>query len=236
MIVHLREFLATVALITIVPGPDTALVIRNAVRDGRSAGLLTAIGCTIGLMVWALAASIGLATILALSASLFGIVRLAGVLYLTALGARFLRSAWRGARHADGLGTDQGLGDPNGDVRVKIGRRARTRRGRAVTEGLLADLLNPKAAAFFTALLPQFVDPGNVPASVVMLGILAAVAALLGFTMYALLAARVSSVLRRRWPAVVLDAVTGLVLLGFGVALLRPGPRAGFVPNCALGR
>ena len=103
-------------------------------------------------------------------------------------------------------------------------------------EGLLADLLNPKAAAFFTALLPQFVDPANVRASAIMLGLLAAVAALFGFTMYALLAARVSSVLRRRWPAVVLDAVTGLVLLGFGVALLRRGPRAGLFPIGALGR
>jgi len=236
MIVHLREFLVTVALITIVPGPDTALVIRNAVRDGRSAGLLTAIGCTLGLTVWALAASIGLATILALSASLFGIVRLAGVLYLTALGARFLRSAWRVARQAEGLGLDQEIGAPTPGIGVKIGLRARTRRGRALIEGLLADLLNPKAAAFFTALLPQFVDPGNVRASAIMLGLLAAVAALLGFTTYALLAARVSSVLRRRSPAVVLDAVTGLVLLGFGVSLLRRGPRAGALPIGALGR
>jgi threonine/homoserine/homoserine lactone efflux protein len=119
---------------------------------------------------------------------------------------------------------------------LKIGLHVRTRRGQPFLEGLFADLLNPKAAAFFTALLPRFVDPGNVRASAIMLALVAAVAALFGFTTYALLAARVSNVLRRRWPAVLLDALTGVVLLGFGVTLVRRRPSAGVVPAGAVGR
>ncbi|HEX6537544.1 MAG TPA: LysE family translocator [Gemmatimonadaceae bacterium] len=229
MIVHLREFLGIVAVITVVPGPDTALVIRNAVRHGRASGLLTAVGCTLGLTVWALAASVGLATLLGMSASLFGAVRLAGAVYLLFLGSRLLRSGWRTARSplVPDIDVEPHAADSGGGAQPKRGEAPRRSppsvRG-PLLEGLLADLLNPKAAVFFTALLPQFVSAGDAITSVIVLGLVAAAAALLGLAAYALLAARVGAVLRRRWPAAILDAITGLVLLVFGAVLVRRAP------------
>lgn len=74
---------------------------------------------------------------------------------------------------------------------------------------------------FFTALLPQFVTADGAVVSSVLLGLSAAAAALLGLSVYALLAAQAGAVLRRRWPGAILDAATGVVLLLFGGALLR---------------
>lgn len=224
---HLRAFLAIVLVMTVVPGPDTALVVRNAVRRGRRAGLLTALGCTLGLAVWALAAAGGMTAALRLSASLFAVVRLAGAIYLAVLGARFLVAGYRTAfgqtLPRDSLSSVP-TGDQQQDQRRAVGTLVKGRTSNALLEGLLADLLNPKAAAFFTALLPQFVLPERPAASAFALGMLAAIGALIGFAAYALLAAQAGAVLRRRWPAAIIDALTGVVLLVLGITLLHESP------------
>src|SRR4051812_2851280 len=105
MIPHqLLSFLAVVAVITVTPGPDTALVVRNTLQGGLRHGLLTAIGCSVGLLVWGAAAALGLATIFSASSAFFGAIRLAGGLYLAWLGLRML---WTGSR-AKGASPDGG--------------------------------------------------------------------------------------------------------------------------------
>ena len=226
MIVHWREFLGVVAVITIVPGPDTVLVIRNAVRRGRGAGLLTALGCSIGLAVWAVAASLGLATLLGASAGLFRVVRAAGALYLVVLGVGLMQRGWRTTRARTTTAThDGGRFNAARSDRDRLAGKDVVAARSAILEGMVADLLNPKAAAFFTALLPQFVGAGDSSVRAFMtafpLGLIAASAALVGLTSYALVAARAGRYLRRPSLYAVLDVVSGLLLVALGFGMMR---------------
>src|SRR5919106_2040817 len=132
---ELAAFLAVAAIVIVTPGQDTVLTIRNTLSGGRRDGALTALGVSAGQAVWTLAASAGVAAVIAASEPAFLALRLAGAAYLVYLGLQSLRSALRGTRH---------------EVRMLRGRPAPFR------QGLLSNLGNPKMAVFFTSLLPQF--------------------------------------------------------------------------------
>jgi len=150
---HLLPFLGVVILITLLPGPDMALGIRNGVRGGRRATWLTGLGCMVGLVVWATMSVLGLAAVLAASSRAFDVVRIAGAAYLAVLGLGALRSA---------LGADE-----QGSGRMRLSTSALTvtaspSGARTPTriwfrQGLISNLLNPKIALLFITLLPQFV-------------------------------------------------------------------------------
>lgn len=212
MITQFAKFLTIIAVITIVPGPDTVLVIRNTVRHGRGHGLRTAVGCAIGLTVWALAASAGVALVLSAFARLAGPIRLVGALYLLATGVRLLRSGLR-RRIVDRSAADDAPLPPPPSRSAQGG----------LLQGLFTDLSNPKAAVFFTALLPQFVSGGKTAVAFVStaaLGLVAAAAALVGLTAYSVLAARAGAHFEPRRFSTILDIAAGLALAGFGVDLL----------------
>lgn len=198
----LAGFLVAVAVITLTPGADTALVIRNALAGGRRAGMLTALGGAIGLLCWGVAAAIGLAAVLAASAMLYTAVKLAGAAYLVYLGIQAIRHAGKAAT----------AGAAGASVR------------HPVRIGLMTNLLNPKAGLFFTALLPQFVSPHD-PVLVVSAGmtLVAATASLVWLCGYSALVARAGDVLRRPRVARAVDRCTGAVLIALGlrVALSR---------------
>ena len=197
-------YLGVVALITVTPGADTAVVVRSAIAGGARHGVATAIGSASGLLVWGAATALGIAAVLAASAAAFTAVKLAGAAYLVWLGVQAIRHAGR----ADPVAAHDATG----------GRSAAFRRG------LLTNLLNPKAALFFTALLPQFLSPDDpaLAASALMTAI-AACASLAGLSLYAYLVARAGDVLRRPRVRRRLDQCTGavLVLLGLRVAMER---------------
>ena len=196
--------LGVVALITVTPGADTAVVVRSALAGGARRGVATALGSATGLLVWGAATALGIAAVLAASAAAFTAVKLAGAAYLVWLGIQAIRHAGR----ADPP-------DARGDA---AGRTAAFRRG------LLTNLLNPKAALFFTALLPQFLSPDDpaLAASALMTAI-AAAASLTGLSLYAYLVARAGDLLRRPHVRRRLDQCSGavLVLLGLRVAVER---------------
>ena len=98
MTAHLWPFLVLSAILIVVPGPDMALVARNALVGGRRAGMATSAGSAAGLCVWTLAASVGLAALLRASEPAFLALRVAGAAYLLYLGARALWTAFRGRR------------------------------------------------------------------------------------------------------------------------------------------
>jgi threonine/homoserine/homoserine lactone efflux protein len=177
-------------------------VLQNGLAGGRRAAVETAIGINAGLLVWALAAALGVAALLHASAPAFTLLKLAGATYLVWLGLRALRAAWRD------------------DADEGIERPARRRRSSPFRQGLLSNLLNPKIALVFTTLIPQFVDPGRPAAAQTLL--LAAIFIAMGLvwlTTYALLVAKVGSLLRRSAVRRALNAVTGTVLTALGVRL-----------------
>ena len=198
----LLAFAGVVALIVVLPGPDMALVLQNGLARGRRAAVETALGINAGLLVWAVAAALGIAALLHASAPAFTLLKLAGAAYLVWLGLRALAAAWRGTR--------AGTADP----------ASSRRRASPFRQGLLSNLLNPKIALVFTTLIPQFVDPDApaVPQTLLLASIFICMG-LVWLTSYALAVAKVATVLKR--PAVRrgLNAVTGTVLTAFGVRL-----------------
>ena len=199
MHVALLPFLAISILLIVIPGPDTAMVTKNAVAGGRRSGVYAAFGVSVGLTIWTVAAALGIAALLRASEIGFDILKFAGAIYLTWVGIQMLRS--RGA--------------------VAAVPGARTGSGKkAFRQGLLSDLGNPKIAVFFTSLLPQFVHgTGSAFTPLLFLGVVFAVLTLLWLAVYALAVGHASGWLRRPGVRKALDRVTGVVLIGFGVRL-----------------
>src|SRR5512146_1950014 len=110
---HLAAFLLVACLIVITPGPDMAMVTKNALDGGRRAALLTALGTVTGLLVWLAASAAGIVAVLRTSAVVFTAVKLCGAAYLLILGAQALLAARRSAASpltADGPATGTGTG------------------------------------------------------------------------------------------------------------------------------
>jgi threonine/homoserine/homoserine lactone efflux protein len=193
------SFLAVASLALLVPGPDTFVVLRTALADGPRAGTWAAAGSAAGNLVWGTASVLGVAALLAASATAFSALKLAGAAYLAVLGVQALLAAFRGEALA---------GDASG--REALSPAAAFRRG------LASDLLNVKVGLFWTALVPQFLTAGS--PRLLPVAMVAAMAALdfAWLTGYAHLAARLSRTLRRRRSARVVNGTVGTVLLALG--------------------
>jgi threonine/homoserine/homoserine lactone efflux protein len=189
-------FLGVSAVVIVTPGPDTALTIRNALTGGRRGGVLTAFGVATGQAAWTFAAAAGIAAVLRESEPLFVAVRLAGAAYLAFLGARTLIAAAR--RETQSHSTTRGAGG-------------------CYRQGLISNLGNPKMALFFTSLLPQF--GGTSFAALLALGLVFCTMTLVWLSAYGVVVAKAGDVLRRSRVRRALDAVTGTVLVAFGLRL-----------------
>src|SRR5215475_5965844 len=128
---HLAAFLLVACLIVITPGPDMAMVTKNALDGGRRAALLTALGTVTGLLVWMAASAAGIVAVLRTSAVVFTVVKLCGAAYLLILGAQALLAARRSAatpRTADGPAADGPVADGRAGTGRAAGRAASLRR------------------------------------------------------------------------------------------------------------
>lgn len=202
------SFALFAALITMAPGPDTLLVLRNCTRSGRFSGVATALGAAAGSLAWAAAASVGLAAVLQRWDAAFTVVRLAGAAYLVFLGVQGLWSCRRGA-------------SARPDVSGAPATPALTT-GRAFRQGLVSCLLNPKVGLFFVAVVPQFL-PDHGHAALVLtlvLGVVDAAIAAVWLSLVAAFAARMLTWLRRPRVNTALErtAAGALVALGIGTA------------------
>ena len=200
---QLAAFLGVSAIVIVTPGPDTALTIRNSLLGGRRAGVFTAIGVSSGQAIWTLATAAGIAALLAASEPAFMAVKLLGAAYLVWLGARSLVAAIRGR-----------LGD-----RSETATRGSLEGRAAFRQGLLSNLGNPKMAAFFPSLLPQFAPSEHAFFVLLGLGLVFSLMTLVWLTAYAFAVARAGALLAR--PAIrrAIEAVTGAVLVALGIRL-----------------
>ncbi len=198
MHVALASFLALSVLLILIPGPDTAVVTKHALIGGPRAGVLASAGVALGLSVWTVAAALGIAALLKASAIAFLVLKIAGALYLIWIGVQML-----GERGRE-------------DTTVTVPSASSVK---ALRQGLLSDLGNPKIAVFFTSFLPQFVHGGAVLLPLLMLGATFAVLTLLWLAAYAAIIGRSAALLRRPGVRKALDRITGVVLIGFGIRL-----------------
>lgn len=203
MIQALASFAIVAGLMTVTPGIDTALVLRVAAARGRLAGFAAALGITSGVLVWAIAAAVGVSALLAASATAFTVLKLVGAAYMIWLGARLLYAALRGG---------SGPAEP---APVAAGGAWAFYR-----QGLFVNLLNPKVGAFYVAVLPQFL-PADVPPvpAAAALALVHNAEGLLWFALLILAVDRMRAWLARPRVARALDGVTGTVIVGFGAAL-----------------
>ena len=201
-------FTIIAGLLTITPGADTMLVIRNVMARGQRAGLLTTVGACGGLFVHATLSALGLSLILVRSATAFEVVKMVGAGYLIWLGVQSLRQASRGARMEIVAVVDGGS-------------RARPARGwRSLVEGLLSNVLNPKVAIFYLAFLPQFMSPGDwVFGKSMLLAGIHWVEGILWLSMVSLFLGRMRSSIVQPRVKRAIEAITGAVLIAFGVRL-----------------
>jgi threonine/homoserine/homoserine lactone efflux protein len=191
------EFAAASVVLIAIPGPDQALIVRNALVRGRAAGMQTMFGGATGLLVHSTAAALGISALLAASATAYTALKLAGVAYLLYLGVRMLRAA--GRADADEV-------EPV--------------RGRAFSQGLLSNAMNPKVALFFLTFLPQFLpDHGpRLPAAIAMAAVFE-VLYLAWFTGTIAIVEVVGDWLRRPRARAWMERVSGSTLIGFGARL-----------------
>jgi RhtB (resistance to homoserine/threonine) family protein len=197
---HPLLFLGIVALLTITPGADMAMVARSVFTGGRRDALATTLGISAGCLVWASASAVGVAALLAASRSAYDALRLIGAAYLIWLGVQSLLAARRDTTQAPAA--------------------AGSRRSSPFRQGLLTNLFNPKIAVFYSTFLPQFIGPGD-PALALSLA-LAGVHIALGIawlSLYAWLVDRAVAAFKGSRLRRTLDAVTGTVLVGLGLRL-----------------
>ena len=192
-------FLAAAAALAVVPGPAVAYIVTQSIDQGRSAGLVSALGVATGGLVHVAAATVGLSALIASSAQLFTAVKLVGAAYLIAVGIRRII-----ARKED-------------EARP---RSLRAPLRRMYRQGVVVNVLNPKTALFFLAFLPQFVDAdrGAVWIQVATLGTLFVLVAVLSDMTYALVSDAVAGKIRRTGRAARLRRyVTGGIFVALGV-------------------
>lgn len=202
----LSLYLVAVAVLVITPGPDVLLVLSRGVTGGPRSALVASAGITLGNLIHATLAALGISALIAASPAFFDALRYAGAAYLLWIGARALpaaRTGWRRGADAPAAAAPPG--------------------GRAVFgQALATNLLNPKIILFQLAFVPQFVAPelGHVPLQIFLLGAVLAVAGQLFLCAVAAGAGAARAMLARPRVRAGLDAVAGVLFLGFAVRLL----------------
>ena len=196
---ELAAFLGIAILVIVTPGQDTALTIRNSLLGGRRGGVATALGVAAGQACWTSRRASGSRRCSSPRSRSSSRSSSSGAAYLVYLGLQALRHAIRPVHRA----VDRAAG------------LAGSRR-RAFRQGLLSNLGNPKMAVFFTSLLPQF---GSSFWSLLALGLLFCSLTLVWLSAYSLAVARAGDLLRRPRIRRSLDALTGTLLVAFGIRL-----------------
>lgn len=197
-------FAAVAALLTIIPGLDTTLVLRSALVNGRRHAAATGLGVMTGLLVWGAAAAAGAAALLSASALAYHAVTLAGAGYMVYLGARMILRSTRANSPTVATAEPAEVASP----------------WRAFAVGTWTNVLNPKIGIFYIATIPQFIPP-DTPALGVGL-VLAGVHALITLLWFALIIAAADAARRfltHDGALRVIDRFAGSIMIGFGVKL-----------------
>ena len=196
-------FFSAALALNVSPGPDLLFVLSRTLSGGRRVGVASVCGVCSGALVHVAAAALGISAIMATSALAFAVVKYVGAAYLLYLGVQALRSAGATASfHLEAA------------PKVSVWQ--------AYRQGILVDVLNPKAAIFFMAFLPQFVRPdhGAVALQLLILGVLVVLVAVVVECAMVFLAARASLALRTNHRlSLWLDRVLGSVLIALGIRL-----------------
>ena len=201
---QLLIFIPVAALFTLAPGPDSLMMLARALGQGTRAGVASAAGCALGILVTSILVAAGLSAVVAASETLFLALRGAGAIYLVWVGVQAIRS--------------KTLIPLNGAAPLPLPR--------VFVSALLVNLLNPKVVVFMLAFLPQYARPelGRLGLQILILGACYALIALLLMSLMAAAAARLRDCLQAR-PMLAkclnIGAGSAFILSGLKVASLK---------------
>ncbi len=195
------SFLLVVVLGAMSPGPDFVVVTRSALTGGRRAGMAAGLGIALGVFAWVVAIALGVAAVLTASAVAFTVVKLAGAAYLVVLGVK----AWLAVR----CGEYRDLTETTGARRLAAGA--------AFRQGLVTNLLNPKVAVYFLALLPQFLPADGSTLQTLELAAIATAGTVLWFVTLAVVVGALKRFFSAGRVRRGLDALLGTVLVALGL-------------------
>lgn len=203
MPLDLMTFMIAITLLTMTPGADTMIVIRNTLRGGAKDGLVSNVGICLGLFVHATLSAVGISAVLLYSATAFTVLKSVGALYLLWLGFSSLKSFWNAK---------------------KIHQTAVEKKPfsfwRSLQEGFLSNVLNPKAIVFYMAFLPQFINHEH--SALAQSLFLALLHFIIGNIWQAILVYTVVSAngfITKKSVRQGLDAVSGIVMIALGIRL-----------------
>ena len=203
----LASFAVAAFVLIVVPGPSVLFVVSRGVALGRRAAVVTAMGNAVGVYMQVVAVALGVGAVIERSVLVLNGIRLLGAAYLVYLGVQAIRH-----RRVLASVLDVGLAE---------GRR----RGLAL-EGFAVGISNPKGIVFFTAILPQFVDPSGAPVALQMLalGAIAVGIAVISDSCWGMLAGTARTWLARSPRRLeLLGGTGGLMMIGLGVRLAASG-------------
>ena len=195
-------FAGMMAFLAMMPGPDTMIVLKNALTGGARGGGWACAGISVANFLQGTAAALGLGALITRYQPVFETVKWLGAAYLVFLGIQALRGAWRGDYEA--------LDDV---------RRARASRSRRFREGFLSNITNPKVIVLYLSVLPQFLTPASTFGDSLLLAYTVAALGVVWQVVLLLFVHRVRGWLQRRRVRRVMDGATGTALVGFGAAL-----------------
>jgi threonine/homoserine/homoserine lactone efflux protein len=199
---HYWLFIATAIVLILTPGQDTFFILGRSLAGGRGAGIAAALGVSAGTVVHTILAALGLSALLATSPYAFMAVKFAGAAYLLTIGIKALLT-----RSASVPGAEQA--EDGG-------------RWPAFRQGIITNLLNPKVALFFLALMPQFIDAGSTTkvGAFLALGLSFVMLGVIWCCVLAVAAAKLrGAFLRRPSIATWLNRVAGAMFIGLGIRL-----------------
>lgn len=200
----LTTYLIAITLLTITPGIDTMLVIRNTARGGWRDGAVSSLGICSGLFIHATISAVGISVILLQAAWAYNALKLAGAGYLVWLGY----CSWRKVMNKETFAVANGAFCLEKDFIA----------WRSLREGLLSNVLNPKTAVFYMAFLPQFINPErSALGQSLMLAGLHFIIAMLWQCLLALMVGQLKGWLQRPRVNRMFDGVTGTVMIALGL-------------------
>jgi threonine/homoserine/homoserine lactone efflux protein len=192
-------WIAVAVVLIVTPGPDTALIIRNALRAGTRAASISAAGVGAGSAVWAAASVLGVAVLIESSAFAFTVFKFAGAAYLVYLGMRSIIGSFRASR---------------GSVADEVAPAPKSiNDSTAFGQGLLNNLLNPKAGAIFVTVMPQFIQPGDSVVRLVLMVACYEAMVVLWLCAYGYVVSRAGRSRMGSRVRVSLERVTGIVMI-----------------------
>lgn len=204
---NLLAFTVAAIILIVIPGPAVLFSVGRTLVLGRSGGLLSVLGVTLALIPIVALVALGVGGVIAASATLFTVLKVAGALYLMYLGVQAIRHRKHASRE------------------VEIGSLPRSP-WRQLWQGFVVGITNPKTIAFFVAVLPQFVDvhSGSAPLQMMELGIVFALIALVSDSIWVLAASAARAWFARSPRRIeTLSATGGAMMIGLGGVLLVTG-------------